>query len=70
MNYPDEMRWVDDQATTPTRTRGLDNFAWWHRLRRHKVERSGYCHPGRTTGMLALVFRCRTCNSEWSWMIF
>ena len=47
----------------------MDNFAWWHRLRRHRVERSGYSHHGWATGLLALALHCRTCNREWDWTI-
>jgi hypothetical protein len=38
-------------VSAPTRTGTLDNFVWWHRLRRHKVERSdNFCRPGGPTG--------------------
>jgi hypothetical protein len=47
----------------------MDNFAWWHQLRRHKVERSSYSHHGWATGLLALALHCRTCNREWDWTI-
>jgi hypothetical protein len=47
----------------------MDNFAWWHQLRRHKVERSSYSHHGWATGLRALALNCRTCNREWDWTI-
>jgi len=49
----------------------MNNFVWWHRVRRHKVERSDHFHDhGWTKGLLAFALRCRTCNSEWLWTIW
>jgi hypothetical protein len=57
-------------VSAPTRTGTLDNFVWWHRLRRHKVERSDtFCRNGWTNGLLSFVLHCRTCNFEWHWTI-
>jgi hypothetical protein len=49
----------------------MDNFVWWHRLRRHKVERSDHYSKNSWTakGLLSFVLHCRTCNSEWHWTI-
>ena len=46
-------------VSAPTRTARLDNFAWWHRLRRHKIERGGQWWSGWNSGMLALVLHCQ-----------
>jgi hypothetical protein len=48
----------------------MDNFAWWHRMRRHKVERSDEFHDHDwTKGLLAFTLHCRTCNSAWFWTV-
>jgi hypothetical protein len=56
-------------VSAPTRTARLDNFAWWHRLRRHKIERGGQWWSGWNSGMLALVLHCQKCNVEWNWTV-
>lgn len=56
-------------VSAPTRTARLDNFAWWHRLRRHKIERGGQWWSGWNSGMLALVLHCQKCNVEWHWTV-
>jgi hypothetical protein len=57
-------------VSAPTRTATLDNFVWWHRIRRHKVERTDtFCRNGWTNGLLSFVLHCRTCNFEWHWTI-
>jgi hypothetical protein len=57
-------------VSAPTRTGRLDNFVWWHRLRRHRVERiDNFCRHGWTNGLLAFALHCRTCNLEWHWTI-
>jgi hypothetical protein len=56
-------------VSAPTRTAKLDNFVWWHRLRRHKIERGGEWWSGWNSGMLALVLHCQKCNVEWNWTV-
>jgi len=57
-------------VSAPTRTGTLDKFFWWHRLRRHKVERSDtFCRNGWTNGLLSFALHCRTCKIEWHWTI-
>jgi len=46
-------------VSAPTRTARLDNFAWWHRLKRHKIERGGQWWSGWNSGMLAIVLHCQ-----------
>ena len=52
-------------VSAPTRT----NFVWWHRLRRHKIERGGEWWSGWNSGVLALVLHCQICNVEWHWTV-
>ena len=48
----------------------MNNFAWWHRLRRHKVERRyDFRDRGWAEGLLAFAFYCRTSNSQWHWTV-
>jgi len=54
-------------VSAPTRTARLDNFVWWHRLRRHEIERGGEWWSGWNSGWLALVLHCQKCNVEWHW---
>jgi len=56
-------------VSAPTRTARLDNFAWWHRLKRHKIERGGQWWSGWNSGMLAIVLHCQKCNVEWHWTV-
>jgi hypothetical protein len=57
-------------VSAPTRSGTLHNFVWWHRLRRHKVERSdNFCRHGWTNGLLSFALHCRTCNFDWHWTI-
>jgi hypothetical protein len=56
-------------VSAPTRTVRLHNFIWWHRLRRHKIERGGEWWSGWNSGMLALVLHCQKCNVEWHWTV-
>jgi hypothetical protein len=58
-----------NSVNVPTRTSTLDNFAWWHRLRRHKVERSDFYRRGWTNGLLSFALHCRTCDFEWHWTV-
>ena len=57
-------------VSAPTHTGTLDNFVWWHRLRRHRVERiDNFYRHGWTNGLLFFALHCRTCNLEWHWTI-
>ena len=57
-------------VSAPTHTGTLDNFVWWHRLRRHRVERiDNFYRHGWTNGLLFFALHCRTCSLEWHWTI-
>jgi hypothetical protein len=48
----------------------MNNFASWHRVRRHKVERSEHFRDhGWTKGLLAFARHCQTFHSEWLWTV-
>jgi hypothetical protein len=44
----------------------MNNFAWWHRFRRHKVERNGIRW---VDGIVTFAAHCHTCNFEWCWAV-